>query len=250
MTYQYFAYFYDQLMDEAPYHQWVQFFKRQQEKYVQEAKQVLDLACGTGTISILLYEQGFHLTGVDLSEDMLAVAQAKCQQKGYPISFYQQTMTDVNGIGPFDIVVIFCDSLNYLLEEEEVFQTFSSVYRLLNDDGLLLFDVHSMYKINKWYPGKTFAYNGEDISYIWNCYSGEQENSVEHELTFFVYDEKSNRYQRYDEVHIERTFPIAKYEELLREAGFTVVAVEGDFYGGEVKEESERIFFTAQKKRR
>ncbi|MCU9613946.1 class I SAM-dependent methyltransferase [Caldibacillus lycopersici] len=245
MNYQSFAYLYDELMDEAPYDKWVCFFQKQKEKYTPNANNILDLACGTGEMSIRLSEQGYQVTGVDLSEDMLAVANEKAMNKGYRIPFYQQNMTELEGIGPFDIVVIFCDSLNYLASEKEVIETFQSVKRVLKPDGLLLFDVHSTYKIDSVYAGNTFAFNGDDISYIWSSYKGEQPYSIEHELSFFVFDEQTAQYDRYDELHKQQTYTINQYKHWLTNTGFTIQSIEADF-GEAVTDTSERIFFTAQ----
>lgn len=247
MMYQSFAYLYDALMDEAPYDEWMALFKRKQSLYAPHAQTVLDLACGTGEITIRLLENGFDVTGVDLSADMLTVAQQKVSEKGYSIPLIQQDMTQLEGIGSFDAVVIFCDSLNYLKEESDFIETFSSVYDCLNDHGLFLFDVHSQYKIQNGYIGKSYSFNDDEISYIWNCFPGEFPDSVEHELTFFVYDEYTGKYDRYDEVHQERTFPVEQYKKWLEEAGFTIHSIDADFKDEPVTEKAERIFFTAQK---
>ncbi|WP_062355677.1 class I SAM-dependent DNA methyltransferase [Bacillus kwashiorkori] len=247
MAYESFAYLYDQLMDEAPYDAWLTFFKTMQETHFSSCKNVLDLACGTGEMSIRLHEAGYNVTGVDLSEDMLAVASEKAITKGYNIPFFQQNMTNLQGFGQFDAVVIFCDSLNYLKDESEVISTFRSVFQVLKQGGLLLFDVHSLYKMNNLFPGKTFAYNGEEISYIWNSYRGELPNSVEHELTFFVLDEETNQYDRFEEVHFQRTYPIEQYYTWLTEAGFTLLNTAGDFLHMPPTQNHERIFFTVKK---
>jgi hypothetical protein len=97
------------------------------------------------------------------------------------------------------------------------------------------------------YAGATFAYNGDDISYIWNSYAGEYPLSVEHELTFFVFDEQSGKYDRYDELHKQRTYPKSQYENWLKAAGFQILSITGDFTNEPVSETTERIFFTVKK---
>lgn len=247
MIYEKSACLYDALMEDAPYDRWLDFFLTQQKKWHPEAKTVLDLACGTGEITIRLQKKGFDVTGVDLSVDMLTVAQHKAMEAGFTIPFYEQDMSRLEGLGPFDIVVIFCDSLNYLETEEQFIATFERVYDVLNENGLLLFDVHSPYKIENGYIGKTFAYNGDDIAYIWNCFPGPYPDSVEHELTFFVYDEGTKQYERYDELHRERTFPVEQYEKWLTDCGFTIRSITGDFTDEGFTDRTERVFFTVQK---
>ncbi|MGG3469352.1 class I SAM-dependent methyltransferase [Neobacillus pocheonensis] len=249
MSYEQFAYLYDELMKDAPYDAWVQFVK---ETLVQiklnNAHRLLDLACGTGELSVRFAQQGFQVTGVDLSDDMLAVAQTKALDAGMKIPFFQQNMADLEGQGEFDVIGIFCDSLNYLESEQEVVDTFSNVYRHLSEEGMFIFDVHSIYKITEVFINQTFAHNDDHVSYIWNSFPGESLNSVEHELSFFVLDENTGKYDRYDELHLQRTFSIQQYSDWLRDAGFEIVQISADFENSAPKENSERIFFVATKK--
>ena len=253
MSYEQFAYLYDELMNDAPYDEWVQFVKAKLEKYnVSEdgnSKQVriLDLACGTGELSIRLAKEGFQVTGVDLSADMLMVAEAKAKAEGCTIPFYQQDMAELEGLGQFDVVGIFCDSLNYLETEQKVMDTFSCVAEHLKKGGLFIFDVHSIYKITQVFTQQTYTLSDDSISYIWNSFPGEHPNSVEHELSFFVLDEHSGKYDRIDELHLQRTFPVGYYAEWLDEAGFKLLDVNADFEHVAPQAHSERIFYIARK---
>ncbi|WP_458412431.1 class I SAM-dependent DNA methyltransferase [Schinkia sp. CFF1] len=246
MSYQHFALVYDELMMDAPYENWLQFIMENVGKYGNGGKRLLDLGCGTGTLSIPLAELGFHVTGVDLSEEMLAIAAAKSTEAGVDVSYFQQDMSELSGFAPFDVIGVFCDALNYLRSEEDVKATFTTIYNHLEPAGLLLFDVHSTYKIEQLFNDQSYCSNDEDISYIWNCFLGESEYSVEHELTFFV--KEHELYQRYDEYHFQRTFPISTYQQWLEEAGFELIEVSADFVDKEPSQNSERIFFTARKK--
>ncbi|AEH47152.1 class I SAM-dependent DNA methyltransferase [Parageobacillus thermoglucosidasius] len=247
MTYESFAYWYDALMNEAPYEQWQLFVQKKLKQYGRKgAKRILDIGCGTGELAIRLAKEGFLVTGVDLSENMLAIAQAKAETQHVAIEFFQQNMTEIEGFSSVDCATIFCDSLNYLLEENEVRRTFSRIYELLNEDGLLLFDVHSIYKIDHVFQDAVFASNGEEISYIWSCYPLSLPHSVEHELTFFVRGDDGT-YERYDELHRQRTYEVVQYQQWLTEAGFAVLEITADFTDKAPSETSERIFFVAKK---
>ncbi|MFE8696758.1 class I SAM-dependent DNA methyltransferase [Cytobacillus sp. FJAT-53684] len=248
MTYGKFAYVYDELMKDVPYDKWVDLVMKNTQKYNIQGKRLLDIACGTGELSIKFAKKGYHVTGVDLSEDMLMVAHSKAADNGMDIQFYQQNMAELEGLGQFDIIGIFCDSLNYLQSEQEVLDTFMHVYEHLDDKGLFIFDVHSIHKILQIFMNQTFTLNDEEISYIWNSYQGEFPNSVEHDLSFFVLDHKSGMYDRYDELHFQRTYPIEIYETWLREAGFEVVEVAADFESVSPQTQSERIIFICRKK--
>lgn len=247
MTYESFAYWYDELMKDAPYDEWRAFVHKKIKQYGRaDTKRLLDVGCGTGELAIRLAKDGFDVTGVDLSENMLAIAQAKAEQQRINVEFFQQNMTELEGFLPFDGVIIFCDSLNYLQNETDIQQTFQRIYELLHEGGLLLFDVHSVYKMDHVFQGATFASNDESISYIWICDPLETPHTVVHELTFFV-QEEDGRYERYDEWHIQRTFDVKQYEQWLTSAGFTVLEVSADFTDVPPHDTAERIFFVAKK---
>ncbi len=247
MSYGEFAYLYDILMEDVPYERWVDWVKSAAAEH-QAGNRILDLACGTGELSVRLSEAGFDVSGVDLSDDMLAVAHAKAQENGLSIPFFQQDMTELEQLGEFDMIGIFCDSLNYLPDEQSVGKTFAASYRHLKQGGLFLFDVHSIYKMDHVFSKSPFTYVSDDISYIWDCSPGEAPYSVEHDLTFFALDDASGRYDRFDEMHYQRTYPVQIYEALLEKAGFRLLSVTGDFGLEPPGESHERLFFTAQKK--
>ena len=191
--------------------------------------------------------EGYDVTGVDLSSDMLAVAREKADRKGHSLFLVEQDMSELEGFGEFDLIGIFCDSLNYLQTEKEILQTFDRVYTHLNQSGLFLFDVHSINKMDSLFTDHTYAYNGEEISYIWQCFEGEEPNSVEHELTFFQLDHRTDQYGRYDELHFQRTFPIELYEKWLLNSGFKLLAVTADFDDKSLKKVLKEFFLQLKK---
>ena len=246
MSYIRFASLYDHLMSEAPYNSWVKFIKQSIRRENLEGLSLLDVGCGTGELLLNLLDEEMNVTGVDLSSEMLTIAQEKSCSKGYHPLFIEADMTSLECIAQFDIVTVFCDSLNYLPNEEAVQQAFQSFAKQLGSGGLLLFDVHSQHKVRGGFVGQTFADADEDASYIWTSFAGEEEDSVEHELTFFAKHE-DGLYERFDETHFQRTFPIKDYCQWLTEAGFKVESVTADFSRNEPDESSERIFFKAVK---
>jgi SAM-dependent methyltransferase len=248
MSYEQFAYLYDELMQDAPYDEWVRFVKEKLDKYQVDGKSLLDLACGTGELSVRFAKEGFSVKGVDSSADMLAVAQAKAQEEGLQIPFFEQDMARLEGHEEFDIIGIFCDSLNYLQSDDDVIHTFTSVFNHLEDGGIFFFDVHSIYKISQVFINQSFTLAEEDLSYIWNSFAGDSPNSVEHELSFFVLDEQTGKYDRFDELHYQRTYPVQQYSQWLEQAGFELLEICADFENREPQEQSERIFFIARKK--
>lgn len=247
MSYERFAYLYDQLMQDVPYDEWVSIVETYKDKFQIDGMNILDLACGTGELSVRFAEKGYNVTGADLSADMLSVAQDKATGLSLHIQFFQQDMTQLDDLGEFDIVGVFCDSLNYLKDEQAVKQTFEGVNRLLKNGGLFLFDVHSVYKMEHIFADATFTWDDEEITYIWNSFRGDVPHSIEHELTFFVFDEISGKYDRIDELHFQRTFAVDFYKSMLEQTGFRNIEVTGDYSMGAPEPTSERIFFASIK---
>ncbi len=246
MNYEKFAYLYDQLMVDAPYEEWVSFVLKVIEINEMDGQKLLDVGCGTGNIAIPLSKHGFSVTAVDLSEEMLFVAQQKSESEGTKVKFFQQDMRHLESLGLFDTAISLCDTINYLTDESDVVSTFQRVFEHLEQNGLFIFDVHSPFKINSMYKGNTYAYNGEDISYIWECFEGEKSDSVEHDLSFFVQTDEG-LYERFDELHKQRTYPLSFYENALKESGFEILSITSDFSVETFSENAERWFFVAKK---
>ncbi|MHC0035842.1 class I SAM-dependent DNA methyltransferase [Pseudoneobacillus sp. C159] len=247
MSYQRFAYLYDTLMEDVPYDKWLETVETFGKQYHVSGKKLLDVACGTGELSCRFALKGYQVTGVDLSEDMLAVAQAKAEENGLYIPFFQQNMAQLEGLEQFDYITIFCDSINYLSEERDVVATFNGVRNHLSENGLFLFDVHSEYKMESIFKDQTFTHLSQEICYIWHCFSGEYPLSVEHELTFFVGDSEGRTYERMEEYHFQRTFPIDQYKTWLDETGFETLQILADLENQSPTQTSERILFIARK---
>jgi len=229
------------LMEDVPYERWVEWMATRKT-----SGKLLDLACGTGTLSQLFAELGYEVTASDLSEEMLTMANQRFQEAGLRIPTYQLSMDNLEGLEGFDAVTIAIDSLNYLKDEEQVQNTFREVHKALNEGGMLFFDVHSLYKVDEIYMDGPFVLDGEDVSYIWHTEAGKNDHSVVHDITFFVrrHDEL---YQRFEETHEQRTFPVSAYTTWLKAAGFVIESVTADFSDAEPSSESERIFFAAKK---
>lgn len=241
MNYQRLALIYDRLMAEAPYEEWVSFANEMIERYHPDVQSIVDLGCGTGEITKKLYESGYQITGVDLSEDMLAVAQQKSPSA---IQWLCQDVTRLDGLKEYDCVISFCDVINYLTDELEVKNAFKHAYNALKNEGLFLFDVHSISHIQNDLYGHTFAEVYDDLSYIWFCDPGESENSVIHDLTFFV--EETGKYVRFDERHRQKGYPLATLKQWLEKTGFIIRQISADF-NTYSSERGDRLFFTCQK---
>lgn len=243
--YKQLAYLYDQLMSEAPYEEWCQWIKQSITKYAPHSKQVIDLGCGTGQLTIAMAEQGFHMFGVDLSEHMLTVAQQKAAEKGLPIQWIQQDMTQLQFPYEVDVIMCVCDSLNYVLQKEKVEQLFKLVKQTLKPNGLFLFDCHSVHKMRTEFGNNAFCLNDDDLAYLWQCYYDDQDDIVTHELSFFVKTD-ADLYDRFDEIHHQKLYPVEQLRQLLTDAGLSIKEETADFVDVSPTEQSERLFFVCQ----
>ncbi|RKL68647.1 methyltransferase type 11 [Salipaludibacillus neizhouensis] len=243
MKHDHFASLYDSLMEDAPYKSWLSFATTN----FPDKGSILDLACGTGTFTCMLAKQGFTMFGVDLSQDMLTIADDKKREQRLNIPFILQDMRSFSGFEQLDGITLFCDGLNYLLDSKDVKQTFQQAYSALKSDGVFLFDVHSEYKMEYIFSNQLYGENGEDISYMWFCEQGEETLSIEHELTFFL-KKQDGSYERIDETQYQRTFQLQEYKQWLEEAGFQEIEISSDFGESTDLEEKDRIFFKAVKK--
>lgn len=243
MSYEYFPGFYDRLMDSELYDEWIEFLA----EFIDDSpKKVLDLACGTAEFALRLSFLGHQVTGVDLSKEMVAVAKEKVAAAEINLPILEQDMSKLALNQSFDVVTCFCDSLNYLETEQALEETIQAVSTHLEPNGLFLFDVHSVFKIDQGFKDYTYGDSDEEISTIWNSFPGEFPHSVEHELTFYILGE-NDTYNRVDELHKERTYPITTYEYLLKKYNFTKIEVYADFGFEKPRNTSERIFFVARK---
>lgn len=244
MSYDIFAQVYDDLMDEELYDHWVLFTKNNLAEHHQH---VLDLACGAGQLAIKMQQEGLEVTGLDLSAQMLEIAERRAEEFGVTIPFVQGDMTDLTNLKKFDAVTCYCDSICYLPDEESVQAAFNQVYQHLTEDGVFLFDVHSVYQIDEVFPGYTFNDQTEEVSFLWKSYIGEHPHSIEHDLTFFVYQEDIDLYERFDETHKERTYQLQTYIDMLKKAGFTSIEVSAEYGEEQIAEKSTRWFFVCHK---
>lgn len=248
MTYQQMAYVYDQFMADAPYDKWVTFAEEMFLKSSFNVKDIVDLGCGTGEITIKLAEKGYNLTGIDNSPEMLAIAEQKASNKQLQIDWFKQDLRLLEGLKNLDVAVSFCDVLNYITTRDEVKQVFQNVANLLREGGLFLFDVHSLYHVENNMVNQTFADVTDDQSYIWFCEEGKEKGEMYHDLTFFL--KNGNCYERFAESHFQKTLSIDEYQNYLRAAGFQINGVYHDFsiQNDSRCQESERVFFFAEKR--
>lgn len=240
-----FANVYDTFMDETPYEEWCEFLVQKLEEYKVPKGLVLDLGCGTGTLTELLSKEGYDMIGVDNSSQMLSIAMEKREQSGENILYLLQDMRGFELYGTVGAVISVCDSLNYLLEEEDLVETFRLVNNYLDPKGLFIFDFNTVYKYEEVIGDTTIAENREDCSFIWENYYHEEEQINEYDLTIFVKEEE-DVFRKFRENHFQRGYQLEQMKEALQQAGMEfVTALDADTHE-EVTAISERIYCIAR----
>lgn len=239
-----FAEVYDRLMQDIPYDEYVQWIV--EKAPASEFPSLLDVGCGTGVMLEKLIQQGYKATGLDLSEEMLMMANERLNATNQQAMLVCQSMDELDGFVDLDVISIPIDSINYLPEFEQVQRTIEHMYDALKSGGHLFFDIHSIFKMDEIFMEGPFTFDDGEITYLWDTEPGEQPHSVHHDMTFFVQTE-NELYERFEEYHFQRTFPTEVYVELLKNAGFQMVEVTADFKNEAPSEQSERIFFHAIK---
>jgi SAM-dependent methyltransferase len=176
---------------------------------------------------------------------MLTLASNRAIQENVSINWIAGDMLDLTDIGNYQAVTCFSDSLCYMGDATQVKQVFEGVYDLLEVSGTFVFDVHSTHQIDEIFPDYSFHDQTDDFAFLWDSYSGDFPHSVEHFLTFFVKRE-GEMFERIDELHKERTYPLETYQKMLTEVGFKF-EVFADFTDEAPSKTSKRWFFVCQK---
>ena len=187
------------------------------------------------------------MIGIDNSEEMLQIAMDKRDDAGLEILYLLQDMRSFELYGTVGAVISVCDSVNYLLEEEDVVQTFRLVNNYLYPGGLFIFDFNTVYKYEVVIGDVTIAENREKCSFIWDNYYHEEEEINEYDLTIFVQEgEEADTYRKFQETHYQRGYRLEQMQDYLRRAGLAfVVAIDADTHGA-VTDTSERIYVVAR----
>lgn len=255
VSYRKFAYVYDELMEDMPYPDWLRFTRKVWEKTGVPAR-VVELGCGTGSITIPLVKAGFQVTGIDLSADMLAVARSKLDNtpqgnqlyREGSIRWIQQDMSEWELGEPVDAVISFCDCLNYLLEEEQVISTFNRTYQGLRPGGSFIFDVHHPNTFIRYDEDQPFVLDDKSISYIWTCGFDAERCEIEHHLSIFAREEQGgDTYRRFEENQVQRAYDPEWMKLELLKAGFRDVSIYADFELKEAEADASRLFYVAVK---
>lgn len=243
-NYSTFAAKYDQLFDQEMYRAWADFVTSQTQP-----GDILDLGGGAGRLAVLLAQRGYQVDVLDMSAEMLTLAQQHAAAAGVDVNLLQADMRDWSDWQKtYPTIVSFADALNYLPTLADFQATIREVAAHLEKGGQFLFDVITPHQVNVGYAD--YYYNNDDDAdniFMWTSYPGGAANSVDHDLKFFVYDEQIDGFKILREIHHEQTYDLATYERELRLAGFEQIAVSADFGNSTIDDATDRWFFKAVK---
>ncbi|QSX08491.1 class I SAM-dependent methyltransferase [Alkalibacter rhizosphaerae] len=239
---------YDRFMlEDVDYKAYASWINEILSKRIGKRKNLLEVGCGTGNITMEMHDLGYEVTGLDISEEMLVEADNKAFAAGADIQWIQGDISRLSLPARFDAVISTMDTFNYLLEEKALKEALHKVYESLRPGGTFIFDVNTPYRLETVYGNNSFHYLGDDVCYIWECHYDQVLDICSYDIAFFVQD-TGDRYQRFDEYHEQRSYSQEHLSKWLEDAGFMDVEIL-DFATKETpKSISEKILLVAQKR--
>lgn len=242
-----FAEVYDRFMDNIPYKEWCEYVTGLLNEYEIRDGLILDLGCGTGSLTELLADRGYDMIGVDNSEDMLQIAMDKREKSGKDILYLMQDMREFELYGTVRAVLSICDCMNYILEYEDLVEVFRLVNNYLDPGGIFIFDLNTIYKYETLMGESTIAEDREECSFIWDNYYDKESKINEYDLSLFIKQEE-DLYRKYTENHYQRAYSLEEVKKAINEAGMDFVAAFDAFTQNPVKDTSERIYIIARER--
>lgn len=245
-NYEAFAEVYDKLTDNVEYKKRAEFIVSLFNRFkVPAGASVLDLACGTGSLTVELAKTGYDMIGVDSSCEMLAQAQEKMYENGINMLLLCQDMPRLDLYGTVDAAVCTLDSLNHLECVEDIRKTIAKVGLFMNHGGIFVFDVNTIYKHRKILENNTFVYDCDGVYCVWQNQLND-DSSVE--ITLDIFEEDDGAYYRSGESFKEIACPIESYVEWLSEANFELLGIFDEMTDKELCNDTQRAVFVARYK--
>ncbi len=245
-SYSFLAGCYDKLTTDVDYGAWADYLEGHFKKWGIPGSTVLDLGCGTGSLTHQLASRGYEMIGVDLSPDMLMEAMDKCGDlEGVPPIFLCQSMDKLDLFGTMDACVSCLDSINYVTDSKKLQKAFQRVHLFLMTGGLFIFDVNTVEKLEG-LDGQVFLDETEDTYCVWRAQYSRRTHLCQYFMDIFQQD-VSGLWERGHELHQERGYTVDELTQYLQEAGFTAIRHYGSLSMRKPKEGEQRIFFVAQK---
>ncbi len=243
MSYDVFAQYYDELMQNVEYGEIAEKVDEYLREYRPESKLLCDLACGTGTLAAMLSEKGYDVIGIDASPDMLMTAREKCPAS---VLLLCQSMDELDLYGTIDAAVCTLDSINHVTDKETVGTIFKKVSLFLENNGIFVFDVNTPYKHENILSDSSYIIETDNVFCAW-------QNSYENGLvniTLDFFEEEDGVYYRSSECFSERAYTDGEIREMLSEAELEVIAVKDGYTDNEPCETTQRLVYITKRKTR
>ena len=248
MIYDLLAPFYDAFNGDISYTEWADFFEQIIKKhYNGKPELILDLGCGTGSMTLELARRGYDMTGVDYSPEMLDIARERAEKEeiGEGILWLCQDMREFELYGTVDVTVSCLDCINHLTSVKDLKRCLSLVHNYLIPGGLFIFDVNGKSKFENVYADETYCMEQEDAVCVWQNYYNEKSKLCDFYITLFK-ECDDGRYERYDEHQRERMYTVRTLKKALAESGFEFVGAYSDFEFSDADDNNERIYVVAR----
>ena len=247
MAYEYLAGCYDRFTTDVHYAAWADYLEKHFARSKLPIHTVLDLACGTGSLTCELAGRGYEMIGADLSEEMLAQAAEKARDvEGIPPIFLHQAMEKLDLYGTIDACVCCLDSVNYVTQPKKLARAFQRVHLFLMPGGLFLFDVNTPEKLES-LDGQVFLDEKEDVYCVWRAEYSRRSRICSYYMDIFQLDGQTGQWERGVELHQERAYTVQELTELLKRAGFRDIRTYGALKLRAPAAQEGRIFFVARK---
>lgn len=243
-SYQTFAYLYDELTQNVEYEKRCDYILSFFEKNGIKSGTVLDLACGTGSMSIPFIKKGYNIIGLDYSEEMLEIASNRLSEAGNNFSLLKAKMQEFELSEKADTCICCLDSINHLNNIDDVQATFKNVYDSLNNNGLFVFDVNTVYKHNEILADNTFVFDEDDYYLVWDN-EAVDDRTVRILLDMFLFN--GENYDRFSEEFEETAYSVEELSTRLKNSGFVNIKVYDELSYDEPKNDSERLYFVCKK---
>lgn len=247
VQYNVLAQYYDDFMDEIPYAEWAEYIEELIQKYNKsrnEKLQLLDIGCGTGALLEFLDSDKYSILGIDKSSEMINQARRKNIKNS---EFRAADILDFNSEKKFDIIISTFDSLNYILDYEDIEKVFSKTYDLINEEGIFIFDITTENNSLEYFYDEIYYNEYESFNYVRHSHYSEDEKIQYTDLTFYsrIAD---NLYSLTEEFHKQRVYDMKEIEKAFKNSGWQLIKAEDSYTREKADDKSNRICYILEKK--
>ncbi len=239
---------YDKLNDNVDYNLWADYIEECFNRFSpdKKIKSVLELGCGTGSMTLELARRGYDMTALDISEEMLSIAENRARNDGLKnVLFIESDMCGFELYGTVDAVICCLDGINHLMTRDELLECFGLVNNYLEDGGVFVFDVNTPYKFKTDYADRDYILEDDGVMCCWRNRLNKKQDRAEFYLT--VFREKDGVWQREDGIETEKAYGLKALKNVLSECGMEIVDVSAGYGFDKPQDDCKRWYIAAKK---